>query len=96
LLEISLETRARLGFCWGELGGGGGNLETHARYRPVSLPEFKLRSGSLKWSLTLQDLASHYRPTMRSEDILGSWIGRRQCSAKLIASKRFLFIITRC
>jgi hypothetical protein len=27
-----------------------GNLETHA----VSLPEFKLRSGSLKWSLDLQ------------------------------------------
>ena len=36
----------------------GGNLETHARYQPVSLPEFKLRSGSLKWSLNLKPLAS--------------------------------------
>ena len=26
----------------------------------ISLPEFKLRSGSLKWSLNLKDLASHY------------------------------------
>jgi hypothetical protein len=35
-----------------------GILETNARYRPVSLPEFKLRSGSLKWSLNLKVLAS--------------------------------------
>jgi hypothetical protein len=35
-------------------------LETNARYQWVSLPEFKLRSGSLKWSLNLKDLASHY------------------------------------
>ena len=35
-------------------------METNARYQPVSLPEFKLRSGSLKWSLNLKDLASHY------------------------------------
>ena len=33
-------------------------METNARYQPVSLPEFKLRSGSLKWSLNLKDLAS--------------------------------------
>ena len=43
LLGISLETGARLGFCWG--------------CQPVGLPEFKLRSGSLKWSLNLKDLA---------------------------------------
>jgi hypothetical protein len=37
----------------------GGNLETNVRYQPVNLPEFKFRSGSLKWSLDLKDLASH-------------------------------------
>jgi hypothetical protein len=51
LLGISLETRARLGFV-------GGNLETNARYQPVSLSEFKLRPSSLKWSLTLKDVDS--------------------------------------
>ena len=34
-------------------------METKTRYQPVSLPEFKLKSGSLKWSLNLKDLASH-------------------------------------
>ena len=34
LLGISLETGARLGFCWGQ---GSGNLETSARYQPVYL-----------------------------------------------------------
>ena len=48
LLGFSLETE----YCWR------GNLETNARYLPVSLPEFKLRSSSLKWSLNLKDLAS--------------------------------------
>jgi hypothetical protein len=57
LLGISLKTGAGLKFCW---GGGGGDLETNARYQPVSLPEFKVRSGSLKWSLKLKDLASHH------------------------------------
>jgi hypothetical protein len=52
LLGVSLETGARLRFCWG------GNLETNDRYQPVSLPEFKLRWGSLKWSLNLKDLTS--------------------------------------
>ena len=33
------------------------SLETGARYQPVSLPEFMLRSGSLKWSQNLK--ASH-------------------------------------
>jgi hypothetical protein len=42
LLGISLETGAGLRFCWR------GNLETNAREEPVSLPELKLRSGSLK------------------------------------------------
>jgi hypothetical protein len=37
-----------------------GNLETNARYQPVSLPEFKLRSGSLKKSLNLKALASQW------------------------------------
>jgi hypothetical protein len=31
-------------------------LETNARYQPVSLPEFKLRSGSLKWSLNFKKI----------------------------------------
>lgn len=31
-------------------------------YQPVSLPEFKLRSSSLKWSLNLKDLTSHPLP----------------------------------
>ena len=44
---FSLETGAMFRFCW----GGGCNLETNARYWPVSLLEFKLRSGSLRWSL---------------------------------------------
>jgi hypothetical protein len=35
-------------------------METNARFQPVSLPEFKFSSGSLKWSLNLKDLASHY------------------------------------
>ena len=50
-----------LAFVGGGGGGGGGgrgNLETNARYQPVSLSEFKLRSGSLKRSLNLKDLAS--------------------------------------
>ena len=55
LLGISLETGARLDFV-----GEGVDLETNVRYQPVSLPEFKLRSGSLKWSLNIKDLASHY------------------------------------
>lgn len=29
----------------------------HASYQPDSLPEFKLRSGSLKWSPNIKDLA---------------------------------------
>lgn len=36
---------------------GGSNLETNAKYWPVILPEFKLRSGALKWSLNLKGLA---------------------------------------
>jgi hypothetical protein len=52
LLGVHLETGARLGFLLG------GNLETNARYWLVSLPEFKCRSGSLKWSPNLKDLAS--------------------------------------
>lgn len=36
-LGVSVESGARLGFYW----GGGGNLETNARYQPISLPEFK-------------------------------------------------------
>jgi len=44
-------------------------LETNARYRSVSLPEFKLKSGSLKWSLKLKDLASQtYLHTDRQAD----------------------------
>jgi hypothetical protein len=45
----------------------GGNLETNARYQPVSLPELKLRSGSLKWSLNLKDLA--FQTNLREENI---------------------------
>ena len=35
-----------------------GDLDTNARYQLVSLSEFKVRSGSLKWSQNLKDLAS--------------------------------------
>jgi len=63
LLGIGLETGARLGFCCRERGG---NLETKAKYQSVSLPEFKLRSGSLKWSLNLNDLAPHWHPLLTS------------------------------
>ena len=45
---IILETGARLGFLLG------GNLETNARYQPVSLPEFKFSEmESELWSLTV-------------------------------------------
>jgi len=49
LLEISLETGVRLGIYW----------EATWKLMPVSLPEFKLRSVSLKWSLNIRDLTSH-------------------------------------
>ena len=39
LLGISLGT----GFCWG------GNVEANVRYKPVTIPVFKHRSGSLNW-----------------------------------------------
>ena len=39
-------------------GGGGRSLETGARYWPVSLLEFNLRSGSLRWSLNPEGLVS--------------------------------------
>ena len=39
----------------------GENLETNARYRPDSLAEFKLRLGSLKWSLNLKNVASQFQ-----------------------------------
>jgi len=50
LLGISLETGARLGFCW------------EATWKlmlgtSLSLYEFELKSDSLKWSLYLKDLA---------------------------------------
>ena len=49
-------------------------METNARYQPVSLPEFKLRSGSLKWSLNLKDVASQVamiesRRPVRDDDL---------------------------
>lgn len=37
-----------------------------------------------------------YRPKMLSDDIFNSWIGGSLCSAKLIGSMRFLFIIVKC
>ena len=39
-------------------GRGGRSLETGARYWPVSLLEFNLRSGSLRWSPNPEGLVS--------------------------------------
>ena len=46
----------------------------------ISLPEFKLRSGSLKWSLNLKDLASHcmtVSPATWKAKVKGSQVQRQ-------------------
>ena len=52
----------------------GADLESNAGYGPVRIPEFKLRSGSLKWSLNLKDVASQVamiesRRPVRDDDL---------------------------
>jgi hypothetical protein len=47
----------------------GCKLETNARYQLSSLPEFKLRSGSIKWGLNLRDLDSQRNPLSPSHHV---------------------------
>lgn len=54
----SLETGAGVRFCW-----RWSNLETEVSYPPVSLLEFKLSSGFLKWSLNPRKFALSARTT---------------------------------
>ena len=44
LFGVSLESGTRLRYCWGV-----GNLETNARYQPVSLSEFKFSKMKSKF-----------------------------------------------
>lgn len=71
LFGNNLDTCATCRFCWGRgvLETGvrcrvleQGILETCSRYQPINLPEFNIRSGSLRWSLTPKELVSQNYP----------------------------------
>ena len=58
--ENNLERQVLCVCMWRQGEGGGGCLETGARHWPISLLEFKLGLGSIRWSLNPKKLVSKF------------------------------------
>ena len=66
-------------------------LQFYRTKKVINQGKFKIHwwvhreAGKIRWE------GLCYKSKMRSDDILSSWNGRNQCSAKLTASKKFLY-----